>query len=74
VVLNIRSGQLPLANAASLDKYDPVLGYVPGNIMVICMRCNTKKQDQTGEELVQFGRAVIAALAAYVRPVSDQAA
>lgn len=49
----------------SLDRYDPPLGYVPGNIMVVCRGCNRRKQNHTGEQLVQFGHAVISAKAAY---------
>jgi len=53
----------------SLDRYDPVLGYVPGNILVLCARCNRRKQDHTGEQLIQLGEALIAAKASYDRQV-----
>jgi len=49
----------------SLDRYDPALGYVPGNIMVLCRGCNRRKQNHTGEQLIQLGQAVISAKAAY---------
>jgi 5-methylcytosine-specific restriction endonuclease McrA len=52
-------------HSPSLDRYDPALGYVPGNIMVICRGCNRRKQNHTGEQLIQFGLALIAAKAAY---------
>jgi 5-methylcytosine-specific restriction endonuclease McrA len=57
----------------SLDRYDPALGYVPGNIMVLCRGCNRRKQNHTGEQLIQLGQAVISAKAAYdarIRPLS----
>jgi len=55
----------------SLDRYDPPLGYVPGNIMVICRGCNRRKQNHTGEQLIQLGLAVIAAKAAYDARFAD---
>jgi len=45
----------------SLDVYDPALGYIPGNIWVICFTCNRIKQDMTGEEHVVFGWQIIEA-------------
>lgn len=54
----------------SLDRYEPALGYVPGNIMVICRGCNRRKQNHTGEQMVELGRAIIAAKAAYDRMVA----
>jgi hypothetical protein len=41
-------------DSPSLDKWDPSLGYVKGNVWVICMRCNLRKGDLPGEELVAF--------------------
>jgi hypothetical protein len=55
----------------SLDRYDPPLGYVPGNVMVLCRGCNRRKQNHTGEQLIQLGRAVIAAKAAYDARFAD---
>ena len=51
----------------SLDRYDPTLGYVPGNIMVLCRGCNRRKQNQTGEQMLKFAKAIIEAKAAYDR-------
>jgi hypothetical protein len=39
--------------------YDPTLGYIPGNIWVICDRCNGRKQDMSGEDHVEFGWQLI---------------
>lgn len=47
------------SNSPSLDMYNPALGYVPGNIWVICDRCNRRKQDQSGEELLAFAFKII---------------
>lgn len=49
----------------SLDRYDPSLGYTRGNILVICFTCNRRKQDMTGEQMIDFGRALRAAFDAY---------
>jgi hypothetical protein len=35
----------------SLDRIDPDKGYVPGNVSIICWRCNHLKSDATAEEL-----------------------
>jgi hypothetical protein len=55
----------------SLDRYDPALGYVPGNVMVLCRGCNRRKQNHTGEQLIQLGQAVISAKAAYDSRFAD---
>jgi hypothetical protein len=38
-------------NSPSIDRRVPALGYVPGNVNLICHRCNTLKGDSTPEEL-----------------------
>jgi hypothetical protein len=45
----------------SLDKYEPSRGYVVGNIWVICFKCNTRKQDMTGEKMIDFGTRLVEA-------------
>jgi hypothetical protein len=35
----------------SLDRFDPSRGYVPGNVYVICVRCNLLKRDASITEL-----------------------
>jgi len=35
----------------TLDRVIPALGYVPGNVDVICKHCNSKKGDASAEEL-----------------------
>lgn len=38
-------------NKASIDKLDPLLGYIPGNVYVISRRANKLKSDMSVEEL-----------------------
>ncbi len=38
-------------NSPTLDRIDPVKGYVPGNIVVVSLRANTIKNDATMDEL-----------------------
>jgi hypothetical protein len=45
-------------NSPSLDKIDPKLGYVKGNVWVISNRANTMKHDATLEELERLVAAL----------------
>lgn len=47
------------SDSASLDRVDNTVGYVEGNVAVICRRCNRIKADATADELE--------AIAAYIR-------
>ncbi len=51
-----RGGQ---RNSPSIDRVDPNLGYVKGNIQIISNRANTMKQDATPEELRAFAYWVL---------------
>lgn len=50
--------------APSLDRIDPALGYVPGNVWVVGYRANAVKNDGTAEEHEKIAAAMRAALAA----------
>lgn len=41
----------PVDESPSLDRLDASVGYVPGNVTVICWRCNNVKRDATSAEL-----------------------
>lgn len=41
---------------ATLDRNDPEKGYVPGNVWVLCGRCNTSKGRRTYDEYEKLGR------------------
>jgi hypothetical protein len=45
--------------AASLDRINPDLGYVKGNVQVISRKANLMKQDASKEELKRFGEWAI---------------
>ena len=44
---------------ASIDRVDPRLGYVRGNIQIISRRANSMKNDANAAELVFFARRVL---------------
>jgi hypothetical protein len=57
----------PLPNAPSLDKIDPTLGYVPGNIQVISHKANSMKRDASSEELLAFANWIYEAVVSDVK-------
>ena len=46
-----KSGGLPHANSATIDRIDNNKGYIPGNVIVVSRRANVLKNDATLEEL-----------------------
>jgi hypothetical protein len=46
-------------SSPSLDRIDPLKGYVKGNVQVISMKANTMKSSATQDELVRFAEAVL---------------
>jgi hypothetical protein len=46
-------------NSPSLDRYDPKLGYTKDNTWVICLGCNGRKQNMSGEDHIAFGWQLI---------------
>jgi hypothetical protein len=45
------NGREDKANSPSIDRIDPSLGYVPGNVWIISMRANQIKSDSSVSEL-----------------------
>lgn len=45
--------------AASLDRVDPRLGYIKGNIEVISRKANMMKSNATVEELLEFAYTIL---------------
>ena len=60
-----------LPNSASLDRIDPTLGYVPGNVQIISNRANSMKLDASEEELVGFAKNVLLRHRGIVVPDTD---
>lgn len=52
--LEVSDGRGAGANSATLDRMDPPLGYVPGNVWVISARANMMKSDANADELRRF--------------------
>lgn len=46
-------------DSPSLDKINPELGYVKGNVQVISTKANTMKSNATHAELIQFAKAIL---------------
>lgn len=55
----VRGKGKPCAQSPSLDRIDPALGYVPGNVWVISYRANAIKQDATPAELALLTRRLL---------------
>ena len=52
--IQMRTGkpkQGPTPHSPSIDRLDSSLGYVPGNVAIICWRCNELKRNATPDEL-----------------------
>lgn len=47
-------------NAPSLDRIDPALGYVDGNVVWTCHDCNRRKADLSPDDLYSFAITVLA--------------
>lgn len=60
------NGYRALPNSPSLDRIDPLKGYVKGNVWIISYRANTIKNDASHEELKlvteAVGRAIVNSL------------
>ena len=59
IALTINNGKLG-ASSATVDRIDPELGYIPGNIQVMSHKANAMKQNATTKELKAFADWVYA--------------
>jgi hypothetical protein len=56
----LRHGTLKLTkHSPTLDRIEPALGYVEGNIEVVSYLANAMKRDATPEQLIRFAREVL---------------
>lgn len=53
------NGHGPSTSSATLDRIDPALGYVPGNVQVISYRANSMKYDARPQELLVFAEWIL---------------
>lgn len=58
LVTNAKRGE-PRTSVYSLDKINPELGYVKGNVEVISHLANTMKSNATEEQLLAFAQTII---------------
>lgn len=54
---NLREGRTP--TNVSIDKVDRNLGYIQGNIQLVCMACNQIKSDLTDLEMYNFCKRIV---------------
>jgi len=59
ICLKQSEDRYPSRCSPSLDKIDPDLGYIKGNVQVISYKANTMKSDATVPEMVQFALWVL---------------
>ena len=56
IPLAVKVGKGGAPNSPSLDKIDPELGYIPGNIQVISNLANRMKNNATLEQMIKLGK------------------
>jgi len=49
-LIYFNSGKVKPATA-SIDRINPLKGYIPGNVAIICLRCNTLKNNASIQEI-----------------------
>lgn len=68
--MELKTGGPKQDNSASLDRIDPTLGYVPGNIQLLSLLANRMKNSATPAQLETFAAAVLPApVASWALPI-----
>jgi hypothetical protein len=57
-----RTGTGKLSNSGELDRVDPALGYVKGNVVLACNACNIRKGDLLPDQLRWLADRIDAAI------------
>jgi hypothetical protein len=56
IPLAVGGGGKPSPNSPSLDRIDPTLGYIKGNVIAVSFKANAMKQNATPQEIISLGR------------------
>jgi hypothetical protein len=57
MTFELKQGRVP--TNVSIDKIDRTLGYIKGNIQLVCMACNQIKSDLTDAEMYNFCKNIV---------------
>jgi len=58
ITMTWRTGEQWINENISLDRIDPGLGYEPGNIQLVCYRCNVMKHNMLEKDFLSFIKSI----------------